>query len=326
MIPIVTELDLQFRPFRRERLWYAVAQWLDGSALTIPIELICGAQDGPRLAVVAGVHGDELEGVRAIHALSETIDCEHFAGTLLLAPIVNLPAFTHRTRRGAFDGVDLNRVFPGRQDGSISERLAYTLVHTVLRDTQLVISLHGLGVYGTLLPWMEFVDIPGPVGQASHAAARAFGFADLMPLPLLPGVLIAALAQRGIPAIEGEIGGQGMIDAANWQRYTTGVMNVMRHLGMLADTAPVVDSRYWELQWISAAAGGLFVRAVSLGEQVLNGQTLGAIVDPFGHAIAEVVASCDGVVGAYQTFASVYPGEPIILVWRQTHPQHAPAA
>ncbi|NWG20976.1 MAG: succinylglutamate desuccinylase/aspartoacylase family protein [Chloroflexi bacterium] len=323
MAAIVTGPDLRYRPLRRERLRYAFAPGIDGTSLTIPLEIICGASDGPHLAVVAGVHGDELEGVRAIQALSTAITCEGLAGTLLLVPIANLPAYTARTRRGALDGVDLNRVFPGRASGSISEQLAHALVHVLFAEMQLVVSLHGLGGYGTLLPWMEFVDVPGPVGQASYAAARAFGFADLMPLPLLPGVLIAALAARSIPAIEGEIGGQGMIDATNWQRYVSGVMGVMRHLGMLAGpTMPALAPRFWDLYWIAAPAGGLFERRVALGEQVASGQTLGIILDPFGDVIGEVVTPCDGVIGAYQTFASVYPGEQIILVWRRSRPRH----
>lgn len=326
MAGIVTEPDLRYRPFRRERLRYAFAPGIDGVSLTIPLEVICGAGDGPRLAVVAGVHGDELEGVRAIQALSAAIECDGLAGTLLLVPIANLLAYTARTRRGALDGVDLNRVFPGRANGSISEQLAHALVHTLFADVHLVVSLHGLGGYGTLLPWMEFVDVPGPVGQASYAAARAFGFDDLMPLPLLPGVLIAALAERGIPAIEGEIGGQGMIEAANWRRYVSGVMGVMRQLGMLTGPAtPVVAPRFWDLHWIAAPAGGLFERRVALGEQVTGGQTLGVILDPFGDVIGEVVSPHDGVIGAYQTFASVYPGEQIVLVWRRSQPRHVAA-
>ncbi len=326
MAVIVTGPDLQYRPFRRERMLYRYALGLDGVGLTIPVEVLCGANDGPRLAVVAGVHGDELEGVRAIHALSAAIACDQFTGTLILVPVANLSAYAARTRQGPLDGIDLNRVFPGRVDGSVSEQLAHALVHTLFADVHCVISLHGLGGFGTLLPWMEFVDIPGSVGQASFAAAQAFGFTDLIPLPLLPGVLIAALAQRGIPAIEGEIGGQGMIDASNWKRYVTGVMNVMRHLGMISGTiAPVANLRYWDLRWIAAPVGGLFERHVTLGEQVVAGQPLGTLVDPFGYTVGEVVAPCEGIVGAYRTFASVNPGEQIVLVWQPCLPRQVEA-
>lgn len=323
MVQTVTEPDLRYHPFRRERLRCVVAPSLDGASLTVPIEIVCGAAEGPRLAVVAGVHGDELEGVRAVQILSTVIDQQRLCGTVLLIPIANMAAFTARTRRTPLDGVDLNRVFPGRPNGTLSERLAYVIVHTLLASATLVVSLHGLGALGTLLPWMEFVDIPGPVGQASHAAALAFGFHDLMPLPLLPGVLIAALAQRGIPAIEGEIGGMGVIDPANWRRYVTGVVRVMQHLRMTADPPVyVAEPRYWELRWVHALAGGLFERQFAPGDHVVCGQELGTIMDPFGELVDSVTAPCDGVAGACQMVASVYPGDPVALVWSPSQPRH----
>jgi predicted deacylase len=235
MVQTVATPDLRFRPFHRERMRCVVAPLPDGTLLTVPIEMICGATDGPQLVVIAGVHGDELEGVRAIQMLSTAIDQHRLSGTVLLIPVANVAAFASRTRRNPLDHVDLNRVFPGRSDGTVSESLAYLIVHTLLANATLVVSLHGLGALGTLMPWVEFTDIPGAIGQESHAAALAFGFPDLMPLPLLPGVLISALAQRGIPAIEGEIGGLGMIDPSNWQRYVIGVIQVMRHLRMIPD-------------------------------------------------------------------------------------------
>jgi predicted deacylase len=323
MVQTVTKPDLRYRPLRRERMRCVIAPALDGTPLTVPLEIICGATDGPRLAVIAGVHGDELEGIRAVQAVSAVVEQQRLTGTMLLIPVANMAAFAARTRRSPLDGLDLNRVFPGRPDGTISERLAYLIVHTLLADVTLVVSLHGLGALGALLPWMEFVDIPGPVGQASHAAALAFGFPDLVPLPLLPGVLIAALAQRGIPAIEGEIGGMGMIDPANWQRYVTGVMRVMQHLRMITDPPEcVAGPRYWELRWIHALAGGLFERRFAPGDHVICGQTLGILIDPFGEPVECIVAPCDGVAGACQMVASVYPGDPAALVWAPSQPRH----
>jgi predicted deacylase len=316
MVQTLTAPDLQYHPFRRERMHCVVAPLLDGTLLTIPIEIICGAADGPRLVVIAGVHGDELEGVRAVQMLSATIDQHRLSGTVLLIPVANMAAFVSRTRRNPLDNMDLNRVFPGRPDGTISERLAYLIVYTLLANATLVVSLHGLGALGTLMPWVEFTDIPGAIGQESHAAALAFGFPDLMPLPLLPGVLITALAQCGIPAIEGEIGGMGMIDPSNWRRYVTGVIQVMRHLRMISDPpVDVADPRYWGLHWVHAPAGGLFERRFALGDHVASGQRLGSLLNPFGEEIDSVVAPCDGVVGACQMAASVHPGDPVALVW-----------
>jgi predicted deacylase len=295
----------------------------DGALLSIPSQIICGRTAGPRLVAIAAVHGDELEGVRALQELIRSVDPADIIGTLVVVPVANPPAYLARTRRSPVDGIDLNRVFPGDSDGALSERLAHTICHVLCAGADLVVSLHGLGAYGTLAPWMEFVDIPGPVGHASHAAARASGFCDLIPLPLLPGVLIAALAQRGIPAIEGEIGGQGMVTGANWRTYVQTIHALMRHLGMAAGEPTMATHRYWQLRWAPASAGGLLDRQVELGDAVSAAQTLGVITDMYGEPAGAIIAPCAGLVGGYLTFATVQPGEPAVVLWEPAAPQHA---
>ncbi len=323
MVDIVFEPDVRFAAHRHARMYGAVTQYADSTQVAIPCEIRCGASAGPRLAVVAGVHGDELEGVRALQVLLADQAFFPAIGTLLLIPIAHPPAYTARTRRSPLDGLDLNRVFPGDPAGSITERIADYMCTRLLGGCDLVVSLHGLGVYGTLAPWMEFVDIPGEVGRRSHAAAQAFGIVDLMPLPLLPGVLLTALAERGIPAIEGEIGGQGMVIGSNWQRYVLGIKRVMQHLGMLGGTFETIKPRYWALSWQRAPVGGLFEPRVALGDQVERQQLLGTIFDPFGEPVAQLEALAAGTIGAVQTFATVVPAEQIALLWETTDVMHA---
>src|SRR5919108_584881 len=94
---------------------------------------------GPRLAVVAGVHGNEFPGPLAVGRLSRSLRPEGLAGTVVLVPVANPLAFDAGTRVSPEDGVNLNRVFPGSADGSLTERLAWALVEGIVQDADLAI-------------------------------------------------------------------------------------------------------------------------------------------------------------------------------------------
>lgn len=320
-----TEVDLRYRPGRVERFNCQVGILPDGNAVFIPVQIMCGDQPGPRLAAVAGVHGDELEGVRALHALMADLEPAEMAGTLIVAPVVNVLAFNACSRRSPVDNIDLNRVFPGNPIGSISERVAYGLCHNILAGCDLVVSLHGWYQNGTLEPWMEFVDVPGAVGIASHQAACVFGISDLVPLPLLPGRLISALAEMGIPAIEGEVGGQATFNKEKWHLYYQGLQNVMAHLGMLAERSaglPAASLSYWALRRVTAPVGGLFERQVALGEQVGQGQQLATVSDLFGRTVGIVEAPIAGKIASIQTVGTAQPGAHLFTILEPTVPRH----
>jgi predicted deacylase len=272
---------------------------------------------------VAAVHGDELEGVKAVHQLLTNLTPDQFVGTLILVPVVNVMAYNACARRSPVDNTDLNRVFPGNPTGSISERLAHILCHTILAGCDLVVSLHGWYQNGTLTPWMEFTDMPGPVNQAAHAAARAFGIPDLAPLPLLPGRLISALAEMGIAAIEGEVGGQAMFDATRWPIYMQGIYQVMAHLQMLPTPTPTAAEpqiRYWALRAVTAPVGGLLNRQVALGDWVNPGQRLATIDDLFGQPLATVTAPYSGKIASIQTVGLAQPGGQLFTILEPTTP------
>jgi predicted deacylase len=317
MTPLIDQPNLAFQPERVDRFHFVIGRLPDGSPLFIPVQLICGAQPGPRLAVVAGVHGDELEGVRAIQALIADLQPAQLAGSLLLIPVANVMALNAVARRSPLDQVDLNRVFPGRPDGSVSERLAHHLCADLLAGSDVVVSLHGWSQNGMVEPWMEFVDLPGAVGDASHAAAAAFGIPDLVPLPLLSGRLISALAAMGIPAIEGEVGGQATFVEPRWRIYRRGLDRLMAHLGMKpapdSETAPIAIN-YWALRAVTAPVGGLFLPDVSPGAPVDEGQRLGEVVDLFGAPLAELLALWPGKVASMQTVGVAQPGSHLFTI------------
>jgi predicted deacylase len=269
------------------------------------------------------VHGDEYDGIRACQDLAREIDPKKLAGSIVVVPVANPFAFAAARRRTPEDDVDLNRVFPGRPDGTLSQRLAHRLLTGVLDRVDFVFSLHGATEDGALTPWIEFLNEPGSVGPAAYAAALASGFPDLVGLPLnLPGRLLTALAERGIPVIEGEVGGRGQLQRQNVDYYKERVLAVAGHLGVLKTlrASPLVTPRIWALaaNHVVAPVDGIFEREVELKQPLRAGDQVGRILDAAGVTAAELFAPEDSVVAGYREHAGARTGDTLVTLWTRT--------
>lgn len=285
----------------------------------LPVDLLVGQAHHPCLGLVAGVHGDEYDGIVALQGLASDIIPAELQGALLIVPVANPFAFGVGRRRTPEDAQDLNRVFPGDRDGSLSERLAALLSREILLQADAVFTLHGSGANGVLSPWIEFLDVPGAVGRASYEMARSSGFDDLIALDRLPGRLLTAMGDLGVPLIEGEVGGRGTTRRENVRYYRERVYAVARHQGILpSPNGAALDEtprRIWRLNGIEADAGGIFQRAVSLKQEVRAGDVLGAIVDARGDPLADVRAPLDGAIGGYREHVGVLKGDSVFTLW-----------
>ena len=195
----------------------------------------------------------------------------------------------------------------------------------LLSQCDAVFSMHGATSTGALSPWVEFLDVAGPVGVASFAMARASGFRDLMALNERPGRLLRALGELGVPVIEGEVGGRGRTCDENVAYYLSRVASVARHLGVMAgDDGPVGDApqrSIWRLgPTIEAEEGGLFTCEVALRKRVQRGDRLGTIVDAFGEEVSCATSPVDGLVGGYRDHSGVRAGDALVTLWTPTGP------
>jgi uncharacterized protein len=284
----------------------------------IPVHVLIGIKARPCLALVAGVHGDEYDGILALHGVARELIPSQLQGSLIVIPVANPFAFAHGRRRTPEDDKDLNRVFPGAPRGSLSDRLAHRLCQDILRSADLVFTLHGAMSDGLLAPWIEFLEGSSHLEQATRAAAAASGFHDLIALPRLAGTLQTAMAELGVPVIEGEVGGQGTTTRENVAYYRSRVASVTHHLGILGSEPAGTTSRprsVWHLCAVDAPAGGIFVRAVELRQPVRVGDRLGTILDVHGDPVSEVCAPADGVIGGHRVHTGVRPGERLVTLW-----------
>ena len=277
-----------------------------------PIVTVCGAKTGPVLFVNAGVHGGEYPAIEAVIRLGRTLDPKAIAGTVILMPVLNLPAFKNRTMFVCpVDNVNPNRVFPGDPNGSYSEQMTHALINEFVVHADAYIDLHGGDSPEALVPFTicrggaEPGQAVEPVDVKSKELAIAFGLPYVLtvsrPIQAAKGSSsYVAAAERGIPAVLAEAGGVGQLQEDAVELLVAGVKRVMAHLGMIE---PVVDTTtattptvLTAFEWVYAKDAGMFYPGVAAGDLVQKDQEIGRIGSLFGDTLETVIAPVTGRV------------------------------
>ncbi len=208
-----------------------------------PVISIAGAKPGRVLCVNAGVHGGEYPAIEAVIRLGQVLDPKKISGTLVLMPVLNLPAFRARTPFVCpIDGVNPNRVFPGDPSGSYSEQMTHALINEFVVHADAYVDLHGGDIPEALVPFVICRAGDDEISNKSKAMANAFGLPYVLTVrkPVQPSKgqsSYAAAAEKGIPAILAEAGGVGQMQEEAVELLFRGVINVMRHLEMIESVA-----------------------------------------------------------------------------------------
>jgi len=284
--------------------------------LSIPVQVVHGRRPGPCLVVSAAVHGDEINGVEIIRRLLRLPALKRLSGTLVAVPIVNVLGFIDRSRYLP-DRRDLNRSFPGSENGSIASRLAWLFRTRILSKATHAIDLHTAAIHRDNLPQVR-ADLDDP---DSAALARAFGLPVILHSGLIEGSLRNAARGLGIPVITYEGGEALRFDEGAIRAGLEGVQRAMRSLAMLPASRsrkPVPEPLYIadSSTWVRASQDGILRAAVALGDRVRAGQPLGWISDPFGEREEAVNADGPGLVIGRTNLPLVHQGEALFHIAR----------
>jgi hypothetical protein len=287
--------------------------------------LVRGSAPGPVLALVAGTHGYEYPGISALQRLRQSVDPRALRGTLVLVHIANPPSFYGRTiYTSPADGKNLNRVFPGRPDGTLSERIAHAITTEVIAKADYLVDLQAGDGNEALRPNVYMPDTgDARLDAATRGMALAFGLdhvvidaARVRPGEATQFVDQTALA-RGVPAITTETGQLGQNDEHSIALAEHGIRNLMRHLGMIDGKAETNPGVVWlsDYEVIRSPANGVFRRAVRDGYAVAQGGLMGELFDQFGASIGDLfqIDKLRGVRSIEETRSRVRI-EPTILV------------
>jgi len=283
--------------------------------LSFPILTLAGRGAGPRLIIVGGVHGDEADGIAASYNLWRLLSPEDFLGRVTVIPVANPLAFAAGRRLSPDDGLDLNRVCPGRSNGQVTERLAAALSTVIRRNADFLFTLHGWYSSGYAHPHIEYDSAPGPAQDASRAACIAAGYELIVAADWPAGLLPKPIVNAGIPAIESEIGGQGSSSAENVNFLIARTQMLMAHLGMTDHIEPCrVPRPIHRHCYVPSPTGGVLSIVSRLGEEVRVGDVLGEVYDIWGRLITTITAPETGILVTERRVQSVAMGDNLFTI------------
>src|SRR5437667_7642240 len=276
------------------------------AATSIPVAVVHGARPGPVLAIVSGAHGTEYASIIAVEKLIGLLDPTQISGTVILVPLVNRASFDQKVVHvNPVDGKSMNRFYPGRSDGSQTERASYLITKQVVEKCDHLIDLHGGDLDESLRPYSYWTKT-GREDQdrISRDMVLAFGLdhiivsTDRPKDPSASRYLENTATTRGKPSITAEAGHAGTVEAEDLAALVNGCLNVMRYLKMLPGTPAVIEHPVWieKVVTLTSEQTGVFYPLVKRGTYVEQGMKVGYVTDYLGKVIFEARAPVAGVV------------------------------
>ena len=273
-------------------------------AVMIPVTVARNGK-GPTVLLTGANHGDEYEGPVVLMNLAAGIDAATLSGRVIIVPAMNYPAFRAATRTSPIDKGNLNRIFPGKPDGSVTEKIADYFQRTLLPLADIVLDIHSGGKTLEFVPFCCAHRLPDPRHEAACVAAmRAFSAPYSMMLLEIDnvGMYDTAAEEMGKVFISTELGGGGTTRASTVAVARRGVRNLLIHAGILKGEAEQSPSRMLDMPggecFSFSEQEGLIEPCVDLGQPVRKGDVIAKVwpADRTGVQPAQYRAALDGVL------------------------------
>lgn len=286
------------------------------SQLSMPVRIVRGRRDGPRLFISAAIHGDELNGVEIIRRLYQHKSLKQLRGTLITIPIVNVHGVIHHSRYLP-DRRDLNRSFPGTERGSLASRLANLFMVEIIANSTHGIDIHTGALHRTNLPQIR----ANLDNSETEQLAKVFGAPVILNADLRDGSLREAAANLGIPMLLYEGGEALRFDELSIRAGVRGIINVMRELEMLPrgrsrQRKPIEPLIARSSTWVRASESGIFRAFTALGSRVAKDELLGVISSPYGDNEMEVTSPAAGIVIGRTSLPLINEGDALYHIAR----------
>jgi len=297
-------------PGKLQRIELPVSRLATQTLVSLPVTIINGLEPGPKLWLSAAIHGDEINGVEIIAQILNRINPLKLRGTIIAVSIVNVFGFIEQSRYLP-DRRDLNRSFPGSENGSLASQLANLFMREIVERSTHGIDLHTAAVHRINLPQIR----ANLKDKTTYHCAKAFGAPVMMHASTRDGSLRHAATKKGIPVLLYEAGEALRFDSLAIQMGVEGILRVMNCLDMYHDDLVKIHHNSWETKknrWIRASCGGIFHLEVTLGDKVMKRQELGFITNAFGEKRVAIRANVDGMIISHIQNPLVNQGDAII--------------
>ena len=291
-------------------------------AVMIPLTVVKHGT-GPTALLTGGNHGDEYEGPVALSKLAQQLQAEQVSGRVIIVPFMNTPAFHAGTRTSPIDQGNLNRSFPGRPDGSVTEKIADYFRRTLLPLADIVLDIHSGGRTLDFLPFAACHVLPDKGQQARcEAGMRAFAAPYSMRMLELDAQAMydTAAEEQGKVFVTTELGGGGTSTAKSVALAERGVRNLLIHAGILAGEMEQGETTLLDMPdgncFIASEHDGLLEMCRDLGETVSQGEVIARIHDirRTGSAPVEYRARRSGLLAARHFPGLVQCGDTLAVI------------
>jgi len=310
-IEIVESFDLsQFAPGTLTKLRVSMVGNGLGGLISIPVIILRGAEPGPVVGLSAAIHGNELNGMRVVQKVVAHLEPTRLRGTVICVPVVNVPGYLNNTRHFN-DGYDLNRLMPGKRDGTNSQVYADRFMTRIVDHLEYLVDLHTAS-FGRVNTLYVRADLSDPDARWMATSQRP---QIILHNAGADGTLRGAAVDRGVRSITVEVGNPNAFQATMIADGTAGVLNVLARLGMTDDKEeqsaqePIMCMRSY---WMYTDVGGVLEVLPQLAARVRTGELVARVRDIFGELIAEYRAPEDGVVIGRSTHPVNQTGSRII--------------
>jgi uncharacterized protein len=286
-----------------------------------PYIAIAGLRAGPTVLITAGIHAAEYTGIEAAIRIGRMTPAEAVRGTILILPLLNRPGFYERSIYvNPEDGDNLNRLFPGKPDGTWGERFAHRLLTEIITQCDYSIDLHAGDLIEDLVPFVIYRETQdAALDERIREMANAYGArwaVKSAPTGERPGTLTAVAAQNGVASMLAESGGRGLLIEEDVARHVTGVTNILRTIGAISGRPERVEppTVVKSFEWLRSPVEGMFHSHVRVDQVVKARDLVGDITDLVGEPIAALTAPVGGVVLFVVTSPAIKKGGLVLAI------------
>ena len=305
-IAVISALNVDDLAIGQHQFWFNVATNALNQDQHLPVWIFKGQQAGKKVMITAGIHGDELNGILTAQQLARQLQHTDICGSVIIVPAINLSGIVHHHRdfHGAdqdLSTVNLNRYFPGNNQGNAAERyLAQLWQHLLLPNADIAIDLH-TQTTGTCYPLYVFADFRI---ESALSMARLMTPDAILNDPGDHGVLETVWNQHGVSAITVEVGSGKITQPTLINRAVMGVMQIIKNQHQLTTaTLTPCTIEADNVTSIQADVGGLTLANVEMLATVSKGDIIATQYDLFGNEIKRYTAPRDGIVLSHNTDA-----------------------
>ncbi|HLJ44963.1 MAG TPA: M14 family metallopeptidase [Bryobacteraceae bacterium] len=306
------------------------------AAANIPVVVVNGAKTGPTVALIAGAHGTEYASIIALEKLAQSADPAHLSGSLIIVPLLNLASFAQKVPHlNPIDGKNMNRFYPGKADGTQTERASWAITKQVIEKCDYLVDYHGGDLDENMRKYAYWANTgKADLDATNRGMVLAFGLDHIIiqnfnpeTNPLRPGapVTITRYASSiGKPAIAVEAGHAGTTQVEDIEALVGGTYNVLRHLKMWPGAVTPIEHPLWIPHYtvLTSEKEGVFYSLVGPEAYVQQGMTIGYVTDYFGNRIWDATAPVSGVILYICSVPSMKKGDNVAYIGEVTDARH----